>query len=139
MISYGRPLRLGALVLLLSATGCASAGTGGGGTSSDPDRITAEELSTVFVSDMYQALQRLRPLWLQSRGSRTVNLQTQIAVVVNGAYFGPLESLRQITLAGVSEVRRMDAATATATFAGIAGPGETIESAIVIRIGSPNE
>jgi hypothetical protein len=129
------------LVVALFAAGCASAGGGsaGGTISQDRDLITSEELSTVFVPDLYEALQRLRPLWLQSRGARTVNLETQIAVVVNGLYVGALESLREIPLGGVTEVRRLDAATATATIAGISGPGRVIDSAIVVRIGSRND
>ena len=127
-------------IVLGLAMGCASGGGQATGASGeDRDLVTAEELSTVFVSDLYQALQRLRPLWLQSRGARTINQETQIAVVVNGTYFGPVEMLSQISTQSVVEIRRLDGPTASATIPGSLGSGRTIESAIVVRLGGPND
>lgn len=126
-------------IVLALATGCASGGSATAASAEDRDRVSAEELSTVFVSDLYQALQRLRPLWLQSRGPRAVNQETQIAVVVNGTYFGPVETLSQISTQSVVEIRRLDGPTASATIPGILGSGRNIESAIVVRLGAPND
>jgi hypothetical protein len=102
-------------LVLAVAAACASSG----GTSASPRRssdvITADELASVEVPNLHQAIQRLRPNWLRSRGQ--VSIQTPDAgnpvVYVDDTRFGDLRTLEQIVTSEVQEVRRMNAAEAT--------------------------
>lgn len=135
-----RGVFLSTLVAVLVIAGCASSsnappGVAGGGTSSTRDVITTEELSGIFVADLYQAIERLRPHWLTSRGLRSVTGETIIAVVVDGNFLGGVEMLRQITTPTAIRIRYMDASEATATIAGITGSGRVVEGAIIVELG----
>lgn len=80
----------------------------------DRDRsvITAEEVRAANVSDAYELVERMRPLWLQSRGDRSVRLETVILVYVDGAMLGETETLRTIPIEIVDSLRALDSAEA---------------------------
>ncbi|MQA91431.1 MAG: hypothetical protein GEU90_14595 [Gemmatimonas sp.] len=121
------------LTFAVAAAGCASAG--GAGARPDSSVITEDELNAVFVDNLYQAIERLRPLWLRSTTSRSINLTTEIAVVQNGAYFGPLDTLRSMPASNVTEIRYMSGSEAIARVSGILGGGRHIEAAILVNFG----
>ncbi len=97
--------------------------------------ITAEEMRSVSVGTLYEVVQRLRPLWLRSGPQRSRRVATEIMVIQNGMYFGPVESLRDLTPDNVLRIRHVDGPTAAATFS-YPGVQPHIEGAIVVEFGS---
>jgi hypothetical protein len=98
----------------------------------DSDRITAQELSRLNVSNAYDAVLQLRPLWLRSRGRRSYRLPTEIVVAQNGSYFGPVASLRQFQIEDVRELRYLDGPQAGALLSGLGS--RHVEAAIVVEL-----
>ncbi len=125
-----------ALALAAIAGGCATPGENSG-TPRDEAVITEAELREVFVADLYQAVERLRPLWLRSRGARSFTAPTQIAVVRDGVYFGDIEQLRAIPTTGVHRLEYVDGSTAAALIPGLVGQGRVVEAAILVTLGRP--
>lgn len=106
-----RFLSLFAVLVLSSA--CASSGQPD---QSRPRRsrnlITAEELSELSVSSCYEAVQRLRPAWLQARGRSPLPV-----VFRNNARWGDNpRSLESIRINSVSEIRFLSASDATTRY-----------------------
>lgn len=100
-----------AALLLLLLAACSSGMNQGGRQSSRLDR---DELNTVEARDAYQAVERLRPLWLDKRTAPHLEDETAILVYVDGARFGELETLRDIPLVNVQSMRVLDHAEMTA-------------------------
>ena len=106
-----RFLSLLAVVILGSA--CASSGQPG---QSRPRRssnlITAEELSELSVSSAYEAVQRLRPAWLQARG------RSGLPVVYrnNTRWGSDPRSLESIQIDVIREMRFLSASDATTRY-----------------------
>ena len=103
---------IGLTVLLAScAAGTASASSGSRGSS---NVITTEELeeARAGAQNLFAVIERLRPNWLVSRAS-TMRERVAPVVYVDGARFGEVETLRQITLIAVLEVRWISASEAT--------------------------
>ena len=93
--------------------------------------ISADELSALTVSNAYDAVQQLRPLWLHSRGIRSGRaLTTEIIVAQNGRYFGPVTALKQFHREVVKELRYMDGAQAGAFLTGLGS--RHVEAAIIV-------
>jgi hypothetical protein len=108
-------------VLLASVffAGCAS-GTGSGSPDSDirHDRnlISTEELEAQPQGSAYQAIQRLRPIWLRSRSSYLASGVYLPGVFLDGRAFGTVGSLREINIASVGEIRYLSAREATTQY-----------------------
>lgn len=108
-----------AVLLLLVAGACASAG--GSGTSRNSNRITAEELETVATFSAYEAVRRLRPAWLRVR--------TQAAppvVFLDGVQMGGPETLENFRASQFREILHRSGPDAT-TLYGTGVAGGTIE------------
>ncbi len=75
-----------------------------------PDRnfISEGEIRTAEVTNAYQAVERLRPLWLRSRGERSFRLTTEIVVYQDGVMLGDVEVLRDIPIEIVRSLRMLD-------------------------------
>lgn len=110
-------------VVLLSCVLLVGCGPSGGTTSGSRDVITAEELATVNETNLYDAIKKLRPMFLVSRGATSLRIgeSTLPKVYLDGAPFGDPESLRGVPLTGVYEVRYIDARDATTLY----GTGHT--------------
>lgn len=114
-----RPARPGVLIALsvLLVTGgagaCASAPSAGSAV--DPNRITAEEMADHHETDLLSLIRRLRPRWLQARGSATFSGPTSAAVLVDNM---PRERsiLNALRVADVAEVEFLSASDATTRF-----------------------
>ena len=108
---------LGAFALAMGFAGCASAGGGSGtGGSSSPNRIVAADLAGLEQYDVYQAIQRLRPRWLQTRGTDNPE------IYVDGARRGGgMDELRSMRSADVQQMEFMSATDASTRF----GTGHT--------------
>lgn len=131
-----RAFALPILVALALLQGCATTGESGA-SSRDTDVVTEEELREVFVSDLYQVVELLRPLWLQSRGVRSLSGSTEIAVIRDGAYFGDITQLRSIPSNQVTRLEYIDGAAAAARIPGLVGSNRVVEAAILVTLGRP--
>ena len=119
------------LVLLATAfAGCAGAtqqGQSGGGPRSG-SRLTQTELATANSDNLYDAIAKLRPEWLSSRGPTSVTdaTPTSVSVFMNGSMLGKADALKQLVLLDVTEIRYWDAGQASARF-GMGHPRGVIE------------
>lgn len=105
------------LFMLVLAAGCASAG---GGANAAPKRgarnvITAQEIQQLTgVSTAYEAVQRLRPQFLNARS--TVLGSGGTVVYVNGMRRGGVNALQQVAANEVKEIRYISARDATTKY-----------------------
>lgn len=100
-----------ALALAFGLVGCASSGGGSSrpaGASST--RIVMAELAELPDMDAFQAIERLRPRWLQSRAGDPVQLY------VDGSRRGSAMDLRSMRTSDVEEMRYMSASDATTRY-----------------------
>jgi hypothetical protein len=118
--------------MTLALGGCA---TSSGTMAGDRNLITEEELASTTATNVYEVIDRLRPLWLHSGGPRSIALETEIAVIVDGSYFGSLQALRTVSPQGVWRIRYIgDAAEAAAAMPRLT-TSRVVEAAILISIG----
>ncbi len=101
--------------LLLSAWACA---TGGMGATGSRDMITAQDIVGSSAQTAYEAVQRLQPMWLTSRGSNSFNgsVGETADVYVGGVNMGGVAYLRSVQATDVKEMRFYDAGQAAARF-----------------------
>ncbi len=128
-----RPILVTALLalVLLAAGACAS--TGSTGPRRDSNVLTPEEIAEAPVSNLYEAVERLRPRWLQIRSTRSLNMQSEVSVFLGSSYLGGPDALRQIGLDGLVRIRYLDSATASALYK--VPDGRAIEGAIIVEVG----
>jgi hypothetical protein len=120
----------GALAAALVLTGCASSGTEQG--SRNTSILTREEMVEMRVSNVYDAVERLRPRWLQIRTQMSLTSPTEIVVFMDRNYLGGPEMLRQFSPNDIARVRYMDGTTASATLPGMAN--RSVEAALIIEV-----
>lgn len=124
----------GVLILALAGavagSGCATTGQTSGPARSQ-DMITLEELSTVRVSTLYDAIQRLRPRWLTVRSQQSFGAPTQVVVYQNQSQLGSFEALRSLGLDAVEWIQYLDGPTASASLPGLGS--QQVAGAIVIH------
>ncbi len=106
------PLVAVALLALVGGGACASAG--GPRASLGQGDITPEELAGTSVNDVMEAISLLRPQWLRSRPTRTINdPEPVVGVVIDGMARGTREELAQIPIGQVERISFLNAADAT--------------------------
>ena len=108
--------RFAALALSALVVACAPATTAGGGSvSHDREVVTAAELASTKATNLYDALHQLRPEYFTARGVSSIRLGTPDlpTVYLDRTQLGDLESLRNIDIAIVKEVRRLTPREAT--------------------------
>jgi hypothetical protein len=90
-------------------------------------------------TNLYDVLQRVRPLWLITDGTRarSVNVATETAVLTDGRYFGDVGSLRQIPVGGVQRIRYLTGSDAANTYAGSL-MGRHVDAVIAVEFGNPD-
>lgn len=112
--------RVSTLVLLVAIAGvlggCASTGGSSGRTRSDI--LTREEIMTVDVGNLYEAVQRLRPRWLNVRSAGVGAEVTTIMVYQGQTRLGDLDILRQLPLQAAESLRFLDRSTAQMSLPG---------------------
>jgi hypothetical protein len=119
-----------AATTLFAASACASAR---GGDLGNPDVISRAEIERYMeggTSDLYELIQRARPRWLESRGDRSLRLDTRILVYQNQQQLGEPEVLRSLRPDNIMRIRRLDSSRA-----GLlpGGSDQHVESAIVLE------
>jgi hypothetical protein len=106
-------LALGFVILVVS--GCTSSQAGGA--VSTREILTADEISRTTALNAYDAILIRRPAFLagaQRRALRDADQpDTRPVVYVNGVYFGEVQSLRDIPLREIKEIRFLEANDAT--------------------------
>jgi hypothetical protein len=136
------PFCLVAALVAAALPGCASSSSGASGasqqasagsrTSHSRDRITADELATIDVQNALQAVQRLRPNFLQSRGGASSSMTQgpqDVVVYVDQTRMGGPNTLAQIPITDVKEIQWLNGSDATQRF----GTGHGSGAIIVIR------
>jgi hypothetical protein len=128
MNAPGRTLALAALLVTCVLAGCAGATKHSRGGQNGSVVLTREEMAKTNSDNLYDAIAKLRPEWLTSRGptSATDMTPTSVDVYMNGTQLGNADYLRQVRVLDVTEVRYWDAGQASARF-GMGHPRGVIE------------
>lgn len=82
-----------------------------------PDRevLTQADLVEHNFANAYEAVEALRPIWLETRGTNTLlGNQVRVVVYLNDTRLGGVETLSQITTPAIVEIRHFDGLAATA-------------------------
>ena len=115
------------LPLALGTAACAGGGAPAAGTAGEiaptrqSDVITRQELdATTGLTSAMDAIQRLRPRFLRSGGTRSMrSLESGPRVRIDTEMSGGVEVLRTVSIAEIGEIRYYSAVDATARFGGI--------------------
>ena len=80
--------------------------------------ITVEELEPFQQLTAYDAIQQLRPRWLQARGAMNIRNPGQVypRVAVDGVSRGEMDQLRTISVHMIEEIRFLSSADATTRY-----------------------
>ena len=117
-----RAMRIFLIAFPLTAVllACASTQTGQQQAARSSRIITADEIAGTRAKHALEAIQLLRPQWLNVRGVTSATDLGAAAPVVylNNTRYGDLESLPNIPAIGIQEIRFLNASDAT-TFFGI--------------------
>jgi hypothetical protein len=110
------------MMVLVGSGACASSGaSGSSGTSGTV--ITGEQLLATNQSNLFQALQTLRPQWLRSRAAASLSGPTEVMLFVNEAPYGTVNDLSGIPITAVEDVRFLSASEAGSRYGTAAGAG----------------
>jgi hypothetical protein len=124
------------IMLALAIAGCATHGSRASNESATPDRdseiLTADEVSRVKGSTLYDAVQELRPTWvMRGRPNPLLQRQGNIIIYIDGARYGAgIDGLRTIPIRAVASARYFSPSGATVRF----GPGHLLGAIEVITI-----
>jgi len=90
--------------------------------------LTQEQLTATNRDNLYEAIEKLRPDWLTSRGPTSVTnaTPTVASVFMNGTMLGRAEHLRDMRVMDVIQVRYWEPGPASARF-GMGHPRGVIE------------
>jgi len=120
------------LFLLLCAmgavVGCAGTTSQKQSERTSRNSLTQTQLAAANSENLFEAIAKLRPEWLSSRGPTSVTdaTPTSVSIFMNGAMLGKADYLKQLGALDVTEVRYFDAASASARF-GMGHPRGVIE------------
>lgn len=120
-------LHLTTAIALSLAPACASRGTPDSGARPPANVIGPEEIAQAGPSNAYELIQRLRPLWLRTRGSTSFRDQAEIRVYVNGVHVGSTGELRNFRSEEIALLQFLDPPQANYRF----GPGN-VHGAILL-------
>jgi len=107
---------------------CAASATSHGGERASRNVLTYAQLAATNSDNLYDAIAKLRPEWVTSRGPTSITDETPTAasVYMAGTRLGRADYLREMRVLDVSEVRYWDAGQASARF-GMGHPRGVIE------------
>lgn len=128
-----RLLTRATLVLALVGVGCTRRPSSENPASAAAPRgssniLTQQQLNATNAPSVYDAIQKLRPEWLTSRGATSVTDETLTvaSVYMNGNNIGKINALKDIRVLDISQARYWDAGSASARF-GMGHPRGVIE------------
>lgn len=121
------------LLVLVGLPGCATQGTMG----EAAGILTLDDMERSGATNLYDAIDRLRPRWLQVRSARSLGLPHEVVVYRGPSFLGSLEVLRGYPVGSVTHVEYLDSAQAAATLTGYGS--RHLEGAIILhwRAGPP--
>jgi hypothetical protein len=101
------------------------------------DVITRDELMESGATNLYDAVDRLRPQWMRARGATNLGGSAGTAVVVyqGNTQLGGLDALRSITLEFAEELRFLDSSQASNTLPGL-GSRAVAGAIVIVRPGT---
>ena len=104
-----------AVLVAVACLACASSGSGLPGEAGGRDVISESEIASTDARNAYEAVESLRPLWLQSRGSASIRdpEPTLPPVFVDGTEMGGIDYLRNIDITDVRVIRYMSSGEAS--------------------------
>ena len=109
-------------LMVLLASACASGGSGSnsGEPRRDSSRLTAEEIEPLNQFSAWDAVRRLRPMWMRPGGIRnSANPAGHYPhVFMDGSPYGDMEILRTIRVENLAELRFVGATDATIRYGG---------------------
>ena len=119
--------------LIVTATlfsGACSGRTQAGSRVSNQNELTVDQIRESGARDALEAVQRLRPLWLRTRGQSSINAPNTILVYQNETRLGSIDALRGYPIDGIAKLTYLTASEAANK---LLGTGSTVvEGAIVI-------
>ncbi len=130
-----RPFVVCAVLVGLAGCGGTASDSGAGRESAGGDRnlITRADLEGMDDLNAYEAIRRLKPIWLRYRGqsSLTAAGRESLRVYLNRTAFGNAEALSTLMVRDIREMRFLDARQATLRF----GTDHTAGAIVVITGG----
>lgn len=107
-------------LLTIIAGACTTSSGGSREPRRDRNRLTVEELVPVEAFTAWEAVQRLRPMWMRPGGIRnSANPAGHYPqVFVDGSPYGSMESLRTFRVSDIEEMRYVNATDATIRYGG---------------------
>ena len=122
-------------LLIVLATGCASAGTSSSGPRASPTRISSVEVSESNASTAYELISRLRPAWLREQPTASVAggvIRSQsILVYLNRQRLEDLNALKTISIGDIDSAEWIDASRVQTVLSDV--PAGAFSGAIVIH------
>ena len=96
-------------------------------TPQDRNVITADEIAKSNATNAYEAVERLRPSFLRTRGSQSLQNQEPPTpmIYVDGMRYGPLATLASVPSLGIVSIQYLSAIDATQRY-GIGNEGGAI-------------
>jgi hypothetical protein len=115
------------LAILVSA--CAARAPATSNPVGDRNLLTQADLREHHFTTAYDAVQALRPIWLQARGATSLlGAQVQVVVYLNDTRLGGIETLREVSIEAVVTIRHLDGLAATARWGLDHGEGAILVS-----------
>ena len=87
-------------------------------TPQDRNLITADEIAKSNATNAYEAVERLRPAFLRTRGSQSIQnpVPPTPMIYVDGMRYGPLQTLASVPAIGIVSIQYLNAVEATQRF-----------------------
>jgi len=106
------------ILIFLSAAAIACAPPSGTRTARDVNVITRQELEAAVAPNAYDVIQNLRPSYLRTRGTQTLDptVSSQASVYLDGQRFGDITTLRSMTVDAIEEIRYLNPSMATTKY-----------------------
>jgi len=99
------------MALLMAGSACAAGTHSGGAPSTDHNTLTREEFSQRQFNSAFEAIEALRPSWLNRHGPGGI-----IQIYVDDIHLGGTIELRSIRLVSVALIRHLDGIQAAARY-----------------------
>ena len=87
-------------------------------TPQDRNLITADEIAKSNATNAYEAVERLRPAFLRTRGAQSLQNQEPPTplIYIDGMRYGPLQTLSSVPAIGIVSIQYLNAIEATQRF-----------------------